>query len=289
MTIVLQKDDSVLCEELIEHIQHRLIVLDLALKESFASRKLSKRQLKKRSHLLRRLEEDLGHLAAHCSKEETRSDSPNGDLPNISYFAPQEVSLCARYFLEKGKLLDRQSRFSAKLLVWLRSISQGKMTHFGMVFRLSRLRRELVGLEQKISEVGHDDKMLRIILDKLLKQTGGKCESPASESAYDVIDALANLFAEIDLVTARMASLRSEIQREEAQVLRMVQWLEDHESIVGLAKAQKLSPPSPSKMAEIKGLYSPKDSLSANTREKHMALANTFWRKVVVPILQSER
>lgn len=191
-----------------EKYRQKILLLEVQLRE------MARRHVLKPS-LLEKKEEELRNLKILLAKiEQNPLASENFRLPSSSL---QEGDIIRSHWREKGDILRLLGNEVRRIRNWVDELLLGR-GHWKIVFRLSRLKTLLGGLEASQNKLNHDRRESEKFFRALHQLFHRFLPSKKNMS-------LASLLSELDKLNTQILKLRTQIQNERDEIRTQKAWL----------------------------------------------------------------
>jgi hypothetical protein len=261
-------------QELAAQYHHRLLSLEVELKDQARSGGLSARAFASRVKRLKRAHKDLEKVSRHCMTEEPgKLTAADIGLPVMDQCTPAEHAVCEAYLIEKEANATRLAEETGRVYRWLNEAVSGQTGPLRLTLRLSRLRSLIQSLEKRSSTLGEAEAEMNSHLNKLLakiKHAGGK------EGGRSTIDGLMELFQQLDRTTSRVARLRALVKKEETRTQAMAAWLRKEEAAMA-ATRPSMATPTPLAISAATAA----ERAEQERQRRRKSLVAQFWDEVV--------
>ena len=210
--------------DLVERYQHRILTLELDLRQMGREESINSNQYKKRVLLLKQLRLNLQSLEQRIEEREQGilgGESLTG-IPNSVSRSPEETLVCLRYFSECLNMAKTLVEECQSVVNLMRATLRGRRFQFMTLLDLSRLRRKLLGLAQKIQSFENVKPEWASFIDEVLKTI-------RTPSSYRIelprLKILKNSYFELEKVNQEIVALSLQCEKEEDELIIKENWL----------------------------------------------------------------
>lgn len=266
-------------EAMVTQYHHQLICLEADLKDRVRSGLLRPKEFTRRVKRLKAVQKQLDQLRKYAIAEAPGSitDMDIG-LPVLDNCTPSEQETCEHCMMEKEVELLRIEQDATRAHAWLRDAVAGKSGNVLLTLRLSKLRRMIHGYSKLFTQAEAESNVIEQHTDELAKNLKFKRSEHASRTT---VQALMDLFSELEKVIGRIARLRTTLRHETGKVAEMNAWLQREEQRFEQGLAMR-KPPTPLALAGSSfANFLSTHGLSRKSVERRQ-LVEQFWRDVVI-------
>ena len=209
---------------LLERYQHRVLTLEIELRQMAREGVISPVQYKKRVLILKGLKNQVRelHQAPNPSLVKQESAALFLDAPNQHNRSPEETVVCLQFFEECFRLSHFLLHECKDILDIVRKAILGRTVTILSSFDLSRIKKKLVKLEQYIQDFEQKKNSWKEYVDNILQFM--QMPEPYKTSLSN-LQILKNRFFEIDKLNKEILSLGLEVEKAEDELEMMVNWL----------------------------------------------------------------
>ncbi|MFK7826552.1 MAG: hypothetical protein AB8G05_20590 [Oligoflexales bacterium] len=210
--------------DLVERYQHRILTLELDLRQMGREESISSSQYKKRVLLMKQLRLHLQLLEQRV--EEKEQGIQGGDtltgIPTCASRSPEETLVCLRYFAECLNMAKTLVGDCEGVVNLMRTTLRGRRFQFMTLLDLSRLRRRLLLLNQKIQSFEN-------VKPEWSKYIGEVLKIIKTPSSYRIelprLKILKNSYFELEKVNQEIIALSLQCEKEEDEQALKENWL----------------------------------------------------------------
>ena len=210
--------------ELVESFLHRLLSLEIELKQLYRENSINKKQYTKKMNLIKNVQDKISKYQKN-DEEKNRSfkeeASPN-HIPDLQSRSPEETALCIKYFenmCEKTSVLLDESKEVVKIL---QATLKGRMFTFLAFLDLSKLRKQMLNLDHQKEALQHKKIKWDQFIEEVLNKTRLVSLSGYNQSKTQM---LKNYFFELEQLHKEIVSLSLESERIEDDLNLKENWL----------------------------------------------------------------
>lgn len=210
--------------DLLERYQHRILTLELDLRQMGREDSINSSQYKKRVLLLKQLRLNLQLLDKRIEESEQgiQGGQTFAGIPTSASRSPEETQVCVRYFSECLKIAKTMFKDSENVVDLLRTTLRGRRFQFMTLLDLSRLRRKLLLLTQKIQSFEDIKPQWSDYVTEVLK----RIKTPSSyRSELSRLQILRYSYLEMEKVNQEIVALSLQCEKEEDELVLKENWL----------------------------------------------------------------
>ena len=207
-----------------ERYQHRILTLELDLRQMGREDAINSSQYKSRVLLLKQLRLSLQLLEKKVEEKEQgiQGGAALMGIPTSASRSPEETRICLRYFSECLGLAKAMVDESQSVVSLLRATLRGRRFQFMTLLDLSRLRRKLLHLTQKIQSFENVKTEWGDFVVEVLK----RIKTPSSfRSELPKLKILRNSYFEMEKMNQEIVSLSLQCEKEEDELVLKENWL----------------------------------------------------------------
>ncbi len=223
-----------------ERLQHRVVALDLSLRDAHRQRFVSKKNYQSRSHFLKQLMQELNRVRTYLHCVHTDEQGNDFGLPNVQDCTPEEIQVISEFLQERIRLAEALTRESSLIMRWLTALSMGKSGWLRTIMRLSKLRRKLSMLERLRRHQAQQNEAATKAIASFVQSSRAHRQG---KQIAATMEGLVTVFNELNDLASRVARLQDNVSREEQVLRRMEEWMAAKRR--ELASIPQMPPPTP--------------------------------------------
>ena len=206
-----------------EQLHHRAVALELALRDAYRQRQVSKKAYQDRSQFIKKAIDHLSRTKTFLQNMEHGRQNSEFGLPKLQDCSPEELSVVSFFLGERRQLLSGLIRESSDISKWLQCVTFGKSGWIRTLFRLSKLRKKLSKLEHLRLFQNQEEDLTENATKLFMK---GQPNHRQRLKVGTTLEGLMTVFGELNKLASRVAKLQQNVAKEQTTVKRMEQWLE---------------------------------------------------------------
>lgn len=266
-------------KELLSQYQHRLLALEIELKESARVGEINRSLYIKRYKKLKVIQRTVDVMLKHFSGEHSFADTTTDtSLPIFDQCGPPEIAACQRFVDEKRRLASDVEKKAFGVMLWCEEAIAKGSTWLKGIMRLSRLQAFIRHVDHELSTIQRDSAALDRFIESIVKKA--RLPSKDLNGEAGTIGILVELFTNLNNQSSKILNLRSKVKAERIKNIEMRQWLLDQEQ--GIRQNIIASPP-PTPLAIAQALRGLDEGYLAgmSTSKRRLILASRFYEDVL--------
>lgn len=219
----MQKIPSSAVKELIDGYQHKIISLEVDLKQLQAQNLISHSAQIKRLNLLHQLKKKIKSLQALHVKtiHEDACYFKLAEIPSPQQCSHQERAILGRYLSEVKGFVASLKQDSHSVIYWIQSALKGRIFKFLTRFDLAKLRKKLISVECKLEHIKSKSSEWETHAYQTLKS----CEKLLPGHKFNCTEGLKHAFFRLEELNNKSRTLKAQIEKEEAELNWMEHWI----------------------------------------------------------------
>ena len=267
-------------------VRHRLSAMEAEIREWARGGEISPRQFERRVARLEQAHEKLAELERLAGEiaAEPRADADVG-LPLSTAWAPVEARISDDYLGAAATVAFQVATEAERVRRWLGDAVSGRADSLRMTLRFSRLKRVVERHEHRVTQLAEAHQLQEGQADALIKEIRGRAATPPEKLT---LTTLVGLYQEVDGWVARIATLKSQVNRGQRKTTQLRLALEAERMRQDIDATEGQLPPSPH--ALVQALRSVQDEFGPSRRwaKARHSLAGKFVDDVMNETTSSE-
>ena len=212
-------------ESLVDSFQHRILALEIEIRQMVREGEISSHHYKKRILLLKKFRLSLQNLEQRLTKKEIQLQgiSSRTAIPTTRSRSPEESDVCVRYFEEALYVVEELTKDGQSVLKILKKTIRGRRLHIFSLFDLSRLRRKFLNLGQKTRNFEQAKIGWRRFCASVIDSVSS--DIPVDIKATSRVETLKKVYFETEKLHREIVALSLECERMDEELNLKENWL----------------------------------------------------------------
>lgn len=253
----------------LDNFQCQLVSLEMSLRSVVRMQVIPERDYQARAEVVERMRRRLDELRSVLSDPNKGVADSDIGFPRSDQCSIDELRICDDYLTRRLASCERLYGCLTELQRWvLRAL--GGADSIRSIFRLSKLKKWLQGVENDAAKTDLEEKELERMTERLSLNI--KSREDSSHLSGN-LEALVRIFREIDTLGYRISNLQSSLARHDERIVELKEWLARHEAEIDVGTRD-------SDIPTLQKIQEAKDELTHlsgdHERENRLTLARRF-------------